>query len=141
MSIKIYGNGGGSVELVADPTLATDEVVEISNGHGIESGAGYTKFPDGTLMCYGVVTLAETGGYTHIASAMSNYPVFFVGDFPSATMAITSMPTGEDARNNSLIVIADNLYKFDGIYVSSGSPDISSMWGRKVRYSAIGRWK
>jgi len=52
MGIKIQNANGGSVELVADPNVTTDEQMVVSGSHGIESGDEYIKFPDGTMIVH-----------------------------------------------------------------------------------------
>ena len=148
MSIKIYGNGGGSVELVADPALATDE--EFVMPWGIESGsntdATWTKFPDGTLIVCGVIN--TSGDITTPWASLFEGASSFSKDFPTEVtfisppfvtyggkgiggvggsfwLAIHQEPTA--TRTGKVFLVRPQEDTLDG--------------DRKIQYQAIGRWK
>ena len=126
MGMKIYGNGGGSVELVADPTLATDEVVEISESHGIESGIGWIKFPDGTLICDGYV-------YENSTDYEVEYSHHFATQ-PSVTL--TAKLNVPNLGTHKMAVQYSNTFSdLTHIRVTA------EVANTEANYIAIGRWK
>ena len=131
MGIKLRTPAGGSLELKADDTLATDEVVEIpSDGNfGIESGSNsngsWIKFPDGTMMQYGVVTI--------VGSDTIVYPL----DFIDTNYSFTALP------DNTVYGYCDNGAKTVNsidMYVKRDIND-SNEYSSNINWQAIGRWK
>ncbi len=123
--VKLKATSGGSVSMVVDDSLLTDEEFNVSTG-GIESGKEgeglYVKFPDGTLICTGYLYSGDT------TEEEIAFAVPFVGDIPSITITVKSLdkqmvPDWSDIDNlTHMLVKASDL-------------------GIEANYIAIGRWK
>lgn len=145
MGIKLKSPAGGSVELIADPTLATDEqlIIDETGNYGIENGGDiatgwYTKFPDGTLICtylHGTPSVCsiDSGGSFFspeltfaFAHAFVGIPmVTFVAQYPSGS----SYPWGKAGTTLSSTQASGYLH---GTSITAEG---------QMGFTAIGRWK
>jgi len=100
---------------------------------GIENGVGYTKFPDGTLICYG----------TAIANGTDTSP----NTFPHAFITAPSVTLCRNASSITKTMIsgkADSITTtgFNCIFVVNPDGSTShSLSATNGTYQAIGRWK
>lgn len=94
-----------------------------ASGTGWDSGADYLKLPDGTLMCWGTVSLASSATYARctFSKAFVNTSYTAVGVIAGSPIAATSI--GSKATD----------------YVDINST--ASSYARSIAWIAIGRWK
>ncbi len=130
--LKLKSNAGGSVSLVVDDILATDEEVEITSAFGIESGSNangsWTKFPDGTLIC--IHSDADDSGST----IPWTYPVPFT-EVPVVQIAFNGSTPGYYSVQVSSILTASCSY------IKGLTSGVATTDGINVQLTAIGRWK
>lgn len=154
--LKLKSTAGGSLSLIVDDTLATDEEMNISNG-GIENGtwtgvngaSGYwTKFPDGTFMAHGKGTLRLGSGiYTHILDIGENqsFPVTPINyDTVTLTASITFLGNGAggtDFRGDSSVLCYTGIDWWNVSIAAGSGDDFSAEVGKLIRWQMIGRWK
>ena len=129
--LKLNSNAGGSLGLIIDDTLATDEEFNISNG-GIESGSNangsWTKFPDGTLICYGdTATLDGNIGVVTFPQA------FILAPLVTVTASHSNDAGYYPQLRNDATTTTVSYYR----YRESGS----TTDGFLSNWIAIGRWK
>ena len=107
------------------------------------SGTGYCKMPDGTLMCWGVLsglsprnlTGTPAGSlYYHTYTANVTFPISFV-DLPS--ISVTRL-TGRVCAISWVVTDTTTFSSFDTL---SGQQTIESTRKLAVSWQAIGRWK
>jgi len=110
----------------------------------IDSGNGYVKYPDGTMMQWGIITGSATGnrdnifgttaGKTYYADKDTTYPIIFVGVPPVVT--VTPMANGYVDRFVGTTSAT--------LYIVGQANFGVTMWYKtvpKVSWIAIGRWK
>lgn len=141
--LNIKAASGGSVSLVVDDTLATDEEFNVSEG-GIESGSNangeYTKFPDGTLMQWGKVVInptSNTGGENHI------FPINFIDSNVVANASPEQTWSGSAAGipvTNCYASSYDTLY-LKLLSLANGGVLSYPADGMTMQWQATGRWK
>lgn len=122
--------------------VVLDDTAE--NG-GIESGSNangnWTKFPDGTLIMTGTVTLAQQNTYTHVADAVWTHPITALSGGVVTGVFSTAAPSGSDARDYGIQRVAPYEVTSYVSILSSSSRDLSSLWGLDYALQFIGRWK
>ncbi len=96
-----------------------DAVEEVQADHGILSGTGYTKFPDGTLICYG-------SGSTNI---LYDFPIPF-----TITPSMAAIHRGSTGVNMIISTLSLTDFTTKSGY-DNGNTSIDVLW------QAIGRWK
>lgn len=98
----------------------------------IDSGNGYIKFFDGTMICYGSIT-TQNNSYVSL-----NFPKAFI-DIPSLTLTCV---TSDD--NFVKLALAKELNK-SGVSVAcmyGRLGEVFTNFGKEIiKYIAIGRWK
>lgn len=129
--LKLNSTAGGSLSLVVDDTLLTDETFNVSVG-GIESGSNtngnYTKFPDGTLICRSKTSGSLTGESTW------TFPYAF------STASDLSLTGGAQTSSAFSINIVFKLPSLSAVDFSAyNSADVRVANG--IGMLAIGRWK
>lgn len=142
--LKLRSNAGGSVSLIVDDTLATDEEVEINASHGIEYGSNtngyYTKFPDGTLIQWGVVTIADVPLTVVSGSLFRNTSTAIRIDFPLSF--IDNQYSANYAPNTFTSIMGITPYAKNSSYMLGiGYSTISQTISIPLDWYAVGRWK
>lgn len=139
--LKLKSNAGGSVSLIVDDALSSDEEFNVSDS-GIESEVATfhyaTKFPDGTMIIGGTSTLqsiTDNGSGTSYFSAehMFNFPMSFVG------RPVVSFST-VDPGGGSYPWAKAGVYRSTtqaSAYLQSTVLNATAT----LQYIAIGRWK
>lgn len=123
--------------------MATSTIEKVTNVYGSNANGNYCKMPDGTLICWGDMTLNLSGEMSLVGnSGLYQTPVFnvslpvnFVGGYVIAGVSRYStghhVPLGASPSINSqFVAMAYDFYKRslnDGNYL--------------VRWQAVGRWK
>jgi len=115
-----------------DSVWSSDKTEKEINKHDIVSGKNgngdYTKFPDGTMMCWGTGKI--TGG--GVSNKDVTLPIAFATDEYTATaVASTSRPDVVQA----ITILVNTVTQFTVYQDRSSSSDTSFRW------QAIGRWK
>lgn len=109
------------------------KTIRLSNGtdkllpESAESGTGYCKLADGTLIQWGENIIAATNSKVHIT-----FPISFI----NAAYAMCALPLFNSTRAVSCVVAGQVATGMD-IYRSSN--DLSST--QQIYWLAIGRWK
>ncbi len=139
-TLVMEGNGGGSVTLNIDASLATDETFDLST-MGIVGGSGtngtYTKFPDGTLICVNMITLTDVAFTAHGNSYISAQQGvnFEEVDFVGGGVVVGSAGMYWDVRASE---VADGARACTfRLGANSDTTEASII----VRFTATGRWK
>ena len=141
MGLKIKSNSGGSVELQVDPTLTTDEVIEIdSTGNmGIESGSNangsWTKLPDGTLITTHTVDISVAQNSAFTDHVPLGYPYSFIS---TPIITISSVKNYGNAIGHASIQ-SHNTSNYTARAIRVGTANTSGIC--RVNIQAIGRWK
>jgi len=100
------------------------------NNGGIDSGSGYIKFPDGTLICYGNESIVPTPNTP--TSKTTNFGYSFNGN-PLVTIGVHTGLIGETVKGVSFSNLTKT--KMDLVVYRTNSTSTG------VNYHAIGRWK
>ncbi len=123
----------GMLKYIADKLYSNDkEVALVEDNGGIESGDGWTKFPDGTLLQRGSVF--GTGGQGDLVT----YPVAFVGDYSITAMGVDSDSTTMlTVKVKYKVATGCNFYRLALVTDST-----AAIWNPfPCDWQAIGRWK
>lgn len=122
------------LELEERTTVLENTTMKITD---IESGEGYTKFPDGTLICHGLITKQcnistpwGSGFYANVQD-LATFPISFTS-IPSCT--ITTSGTYVAAVVNS-IATTEKITELTVFRPEAANNEF------KFSYMAIGRWK
>ena len=120
-TIKVEGNLTVTGE-VADDSANPWGIISGSNANG-----NYTKFPDGTLMCWG-----ETGVISSESSEVITWPIAFTAKPSVSACSLTrnsyNVSFGSGGNNTGVTTTTGTLY------TESGATNVAS-------WIAIGRWK
>lgn len=115
------------------------EIIKIQDGStdvlpvGAESGIGYTRFPNGTQMCYGYVNVSQSG------NAVIEFPKPFYDD--AYGISVSYETTGGNVPGS---IGPMKLFSFSESQTSATiAGDMPSAFVGRLRlsYIAIGRWK
>ena len=136
--LKLKATSGGSLSMLVDDTLTTDEEFNVSNS-GILFGTGYIKYPDGTLICYGSVAqqttdtqMGTSGIYRNSVLVTTTFAIAFTN---APTLSLAGATTvNQYCWVGPLGVITTT--GFGLTIMSTGSTGQLS-----PHYHAIGRWK
>lgn len=145
--LNIKAASGGSVSLVVDDTLTTDEEFNVSEGgieNGSSTGGSYTKLPDGTLICYGFITNATSvGTFPNVFGTSAGsidraevtilWPHQFVG---SPNVTATPIMANTDTANNPVSIVLKSVDFEVGVFRVFMPAGYT-----RFNYIAIGRWK
>lgn len=118
-------------------SVVNNNATELSNV--IDSGAGYIKYNDGTLICYGGATITPSearsaGGLTYYSGSISVVlPASFVDT--NFTLTTTVEIANMNRFCNSYAAITDNSNII--VYLTNTQQNET----RKVDYIAIGKWQ
>lgn len=119
-----------SIRLTDGTDTLLSESAENGYGGGSTNYNGYQKFADGTLICYGWISITASGNST------ANTSITFLHEFlhnPKVfTSAITTTPQYHHSGVAGITTTGCNLY----FYNSSGSSRTN-----EINYIAIGVWK
>lgn len=107
--------------------MASGTIPQVFNN----SGAGYCKMPDGTLIQWGSVTGQFTNG---ICSQNIAFPISFAS-VPSVTASISSTST-QYATANAITTSLTNCVVYMIMYGAT-----TYTGGGNIMWTAIGRWK
>lgn len=113
--------------------MASGIIPQVSNN----SGAGYCKMPDGTLIQWGTVTASFKNGVItdgNTEGQVINFPVAFVSP-PVTTASITSS-SSTYATATAIAVSASNAVIYMIMYGAT-----TYTGGGNIMWTAIGRWK
>lgn len=124
--LKLKALAGGSLSLQVDDTLTTDETFNVSDG-GIESGIGYVKFPDGTMMQWG----QGAAGSKSTGGSLTTFPIPFVGGAPFAS----AIGSGTSATANVTVSYYSVPTLTGVVFKTEHTASVT------IRWNAIGRWK
>lgn len=118
------GFNSGDLSLVEDQTTHVFKHTTM-----IESGAGYIKFADGTMICYGTVNVSVSA--STFGSAAVTWPVSFAATPTTVHVAVDdghySYWASSDAKSTTGCTA----------YVATGSSSTATV---RVSYVAIGAW-
>lgn len=141
--LKLKSTAGGSLSLIIDDALATDEEMNISDGGIVtvtNANGTAIKYPDGTMICHNkdllpaeitTDTLYGSIYATAVGSNIKTFPVAFI-DLP----IVSCSPRLTSGRILGAVDFLTTTTSFD--YMLSGS---SSLGKAIPYYMAIGRWK
>ena len=106
---------------------------------GIESGTGYIKYPDGTLINYGQVamgskTSAQTG---NLYTAVWHDPITFPQAFKDGNYSFTATPLG---ASYGFVIYVSGLSTTGVGSIEMARPNSGNILGT-ISYVAIGKWK
>ena len=106
----------------------------------IESGDGYIKFPDGTMMCFGnfKVTGVTTEAWGNIASQKVLNPVTFPSTF-TEIQSVTVTCAKSEGYGFWVHRVVYNTEKIESIEISRATA-VSNVFGN-FSYIAMGKWK
>ena len=119
--------------------MASGVIEKLSN----DSANGYCKFPDGTLMCWGTIsipnstTISNTWGSVYESARIAvsiNFPVAFVSA-PELIVSLKSNPV--TFLENTLTASTTGI---DGAYWLM-RPQSATLDNGSITWFAIGRWK
>jgi len=115
---------------IDDTNLGNDKVFSnqhlVDTNYGIESGAGWTKFPDGTMICTGKDTTPTSG----------NLLVGFAKAFVSSP-TISALLENNSALGGSVAIRSVTTTQWD----IRTRTDVGQVLSTLVHWQAIGRWK
>ena len=123
-------------DIYKDIAQKSDKIERGGNANG-----KWTKFPDGFMIQWGDAILEKSGTHTHLAIFKKAYPISFYNYFPTPSATLAAAPSGIDGRNNGVMVISESTTQIYGQIIATTTQDMSALFGLKVRWSAIGRWK
>lgn len=118
-------------------------VLKFANGGMNESGSTYCKMPDGTLICWGLLTdlsprnltgTATGAIYYHEYDANVTFPVAFTG-IPAMSVTVDG---GDECAISWVVCNSTSFTSFDAI---GGAQTMASTKKLRVSWIAIGRWK
>lgn len=124
---------------IKEENMASGTIKNFAN----DSGTGYCKMPDGTLMCWGLLsdlsprnlTGTQSGTlYYHEYTANVTFPIAFVN---TPSISVTTL-TG---RECSISWVVANTTAFSSFDTLSGQQTAESTRKLRVSWIAIGRWK
>lgn len=118
-------------------------VLKFANGGLNESGADYCKMPDGTLLCWGLLTGLSPRNFTGTATGSIYYHEYDANVvFPVAFTDIPSMSVTVDGGDECAISwVVCNATSFSSFDVIGGAQTLASDKRLRVSWLAIGRWK
>lgn len=93
----------------------------------IESGNGYIKYKDGTLLCYGLDS-TNTTGYISIS-----FPITFI----SIPIVVVQQQSGSETTN----IITAKTSTIDKSYFRCGCVYAQGYLQQNINWIAIGKWK
>ena len=108
--------------------MATESIANIST----TNGTGYTKFPDGTLIGFGRISLTTVGDGDKTISETFNQP------FTTTPYVVANQ--GSDSNTWSYLSIAATTISTTGFTIKANSFESGSS-NVKISWIAIGRWK
>jgi len=134
--LKLNNLAGGSLSLIVDDALLTDEEFNVSNGgitRGITSTGGWTKFPDGTMMEWGtaLTTTADSSNIFSFANTFAVIPIVVGGNTSGTTTFIQI----------KLAATTTSSFTFGALTVLNASTAHSWNGSIVMNFHAIGRWK
>lgn len=138
--VVIYGNGANYVNIQASNATGnrTVELPDASGTIALEAQTGasgnsqYTKFPDGTLMQWGLAGQYVSSNRADVEITM---PLAFVN---SSYSVFANGEIGDDANNYEVLIVIrrDNAQKF-----TAHIRNATGNYIRQFNWLAIGRWK
>lgn len=132
--LKLKALAGGSLTLQVDDTLATDETMNISEG-GIESGSNgngyYTKFPDGTMMQYGLESSATASSRT------LTFPIPFI----DTNYTLTGNTIHSTTTSVHGVKVEGKTTAGATLYPLYTDANLVAFTTAPINWQAIGRWK
>lgn len=103
----------------------------------IESGDNYIKFPKGTMICYGTITVAYANN--NYLGGTINFPSLFTSP-PS--VIVTRFDADNSLQNSQHSEKITSVSKTDcRVYIGSYLGEFKQGWTKTVNYIAIGKWK
>lgn len=131
-----YGYGPGNILGTVSQTSGTP------TGAVIESGAGYTRFADGTQICTGTLTLNQSDPAT--VSGVFSYAQGFVATPVVSAMLDASSTTGLTPVDDALLAVTAATSGGTSATLSikrvAGQTDFAAGDSCSVMVTAIGRW-
>lgn len=100
-------------------------------------GNGYCKFPDGTMMQWGMIgELIVTNGYKN-AVKIVDFPIKF---YASGGCPVTALVQNEH-NTYSMITLVDSITETSFRAILQGAAAANTSTVTRFRWMAIGRWK
>ena len=150
--IKLWGYIKGKIESILPSSSAPGAIAtsgsagsstkyaraDHTHASGISSGEGYIKFPNGSMICWGVISNWNTVAPNSYADVAITFPQTF-NAAPVVTLALYSDSTGADMGNVSVAYLKDSgqttgcTARLYSTAATNRSP--------KIIFSAFGRWK
>lgn len=147
--LKLKSTAGGSLSLIVDDTLATDETMNISDGGIVtvtNANGTAIKYPDGTMICTLDYTATGITPTTVAVQGLTQYTHAYSWIFPHAFIDTTTVVSANPRLKNSGTPVASmNTTYCTEPSVSSTTVAFLSLAGfnevQNGGFIAIGRWK